>query len=71
MRDFHSIIKVLKVYLHKNSNKKILDKDVAIALEISQANFATIKRRNSIPYVNLLEFCKKEKLCSSELFFDA
>ncbi len=70
MRDFHSIIKELKQFLSKNNTKKILDKDVASILGISQARFATIKRRNRIPYENLILFCKKENLCSNELFFD-
>jgi len=70
MRDFHSIIKVLRVYLAKGKKIKVLDKDVASALEISQSKFATIKRRNSIPFENILEFCKKKELCCSEFFFE-
>ena len=70
MRDFHSIIKELKLLLAKNNSKKILDKDVANILEISQAKFATIKKRNTIPYKNLLLFCRRENLCSNELFFE-
>ena len=70
MRDFRAILKELKIYLAKNKSAKIYDKDVAIALEISQMNFATIKRRNSIPYENIIKFCKAEGLCGSEIFFD-
>lgn len=70
MRDFHAVIKELKVYLADKREVKVLDKDVAIALEISQANFATIKRRNSTPYENILKFCQKEELCCSEIFFE-
>lgn len=69
MRDFEAIIRELKFYLALNIDKKILDKDVAEALNITQANFATIKRRNSTPYKNILEFCKKEELCCNEVFF--
>jgi len=69
MRDFHGIIKKLKHYLSVGKNKKVLDKDVADALNLSQANFATIKRRNSTPYKNILEFCKEENLCCSDMFF--
>ncbi|MEA2091873.1 MAG: hypothetical protein U9O83_05870 [Campylobacterota bacterium] len=70
MRDFHGVIRELKLYLSSNRNKKVLDKDVADALKMSQANFATVKRRNSTPYKNILEFCKKEQLCCSEIFFE-
>ncbi|MFT7004200.1 MAG: hypothetical protein ACJAWW_001553 [Sulfurimonas sp.] len=71
MRDFHGVIEELKLYLSISEQKKVLDKDVAVALNMSQANFATIKRRNSTPYRNILEFCKKENLCCSEIFFES
>ena len=70
MRNFHSIIRELKHYMSKDKNIKVLDKDVAKALGMSQSNFATIKRRNSTPYENILIFCKKEELCCSEIFFN-
>ncbi|MCK9491461.1 MAG: hypothetical protein M0Q24_05170 [Sulfurimonas sp.] len=69
MRDFHGVIEVLKLYLEKDKKEKILDKDVACALKMTQANFATIKRRNSTPYKHILEFCKDENLCCGEIFF--
>ncbi len=70
MRDFHSIIKELKFYLADGKKVKVLDKEVAEALEITQAKFATIKRRNSTPFESILEFCKREELCCDEIFFD-
>lgn len=70
MRDFHAILKELKLYLAKNKKIKVYDKDVANALGITQVNLATIKRRNSTPYEHILRFCKKENLCCSEIFFD-
>ncbi len=70
MRDFHGVIKVLKAYLADTQTTKVLDKDVAKALGISQSNFATIKRRNSTPYENILKFCKKEGFCCNDLFFE-
>lgn len=70
MKDFHAVIQKLKCYIAKGKSTKVLDKDVAHALQISQAKFATIKKRNSTPYENILIFCKKEELCCSEIFFD-
>ena len=70
MRDFEAIIKELKSYLADGRNMKVLDKDVAKVLGVTQAQFATIKSRNSTPYANILEFCKREDLCCSEIFFD-
>ncbi len=42
--------------------KKIFDKDVADVLGISQMNFATMKKRNKIPYVELLDFCATKSI---------
>ena len=70
MRDFEAIIKELKSYLADGRSVKVLDKDVAKALGVTQAQFATIKSRNSTPYANILEFCKREELWCSEIFFD-
>ena len=69
MKDFHGVILELKQYLSLDAHKKVLDKDIADALQISQANFATMKRRNSTPYKNILEFCHREKLCCRKIFF--
>jgi len=70
MRDFRTIIEILKEYIADGKAVKVYDKDVAELLNISQAQFATIKRRNSIPYLQILEFCHRENLCCTEIFFD-
>ena len=70
MRDFHGVIKELKLYLADGKSVKVLDKDVANELGITQAQFATIKSRNSTPFANILEFCKREDICCVELFFE-
>jgi phage repressor protein C with HTH and peptisase S24 domain len=50
--------------------KKVFDKDVADALQIPHATFATMKKRNSIPYPEILEFCAIKKISVNWLFFD-
>lgn len=70
MRDFRSIVRELKLYLSNNKTAKVYDKDVANALGITQMNFATIKRRNSIPYENIILFCHRENICCSKIFFE-
>jgi len=70
MRDFRMIIKVLKEYVAEGKSKKVYDKDIAALLNISQAQFATIKKRNTIPYLQILEFCKEEGISCCEIFFD-
>ncbi|MBN2825593.1 MAG: LexA family transcriptional regulator [Campylobacterales bacterium] len=72
MLEFKSIINKLKIVLSKNieKNGKIFDKDVATALGIPQATFATMKSRNSLPYEEILSFCAKYKISINWLFFD-
>lgn len=70
MKNFKDVVKELRLYLSNKHAMKILDKDVASALEMSAANFATLKRRNSMPYAEILLFCHKEKLCVDTLFFE-
>ncbi len=64
------IEKLKDVISDSGLSKKIFDKDVATALNIPQATFATMKRRNSIPYEEILEFCALKKISVNWLFFD-
>ena len=65
------IIEKLKDVLAESTiGKKVFDKDVAVALNIPQATFATMKKRNSIPYEEILEFCALKKISVNWLFFD-
>ncbi len=58
MNDFTHIVEEIKAIVSENFNgKKIFDKDVADALGVSHMNFATMKKRNKIPYSELLDFC--------------
>ncbi len=51
-------------------NGKIFDKEVANSLELSQANFATMKNRGKIPYSNILNFCAKKKISINWLLYN-
>jgi len=65
------VIERLKIVISENMlGKKIFDKDVADALNISSSSFATMKKRNSIPYEEILEFCAIKKISVNWLFFD-
>ena len=70
MKDFRTIIEELKMYLANGKERKILDKDVSNILQINQARFATMKKRNVTPYEDILLFCQREGLCCSKIFFD-
>jgi len=65
------IIEKLKDVISETKiSSKVFDKDVATALNIPQATFATMKKRNSIPYEEILEFCALKKISVNWLFFD-
>jgi len=63
MKNFMEIVEEIKsVVSSEFSGKKIFDKDVADVLGISQMNFATLKKRNKIPYMELLDFCATKSI---------
>ncbi len=71
MDDLRLVIEKLKDILSEGKEGvKVFDKDVASALTIPQATFATMKKRNSIPYREIMEFCAIRKLSINWLFFD-
>lgn len=65
------IIEKLKDVLSTDGKDgKVFDKDVATALNLSQANFATMKNRNKIPYSNVLDFCAIKKISINWLLYN-
>lgn len=69
MLDVNDIIEKLKDVLSTERDKKIFDKDVANELNISQANFATMKTRNKVPFSNILDFCALKKISINWLLY--
>ncbi|MCK5109914.1 MAG: helix-turn-helix transcriptional regulator [Arcobacteraceae bacterium] len=70
MLQVYDIIEKLKdVIGAQKDDGKIFDKDVATALEISQANFATMKTRNKIPFSSVLDFCALKKISINWLLY--
>ena len=71
MYDLKVVITKLKEIIKEEKKiKKVFDKDVAEALAIPQTTFATMKKRNSIPFKEIMEFCANKKLNINWLFFD-
>jgi SOS-response transcriptional repressor LexA len=71
MVDFSEIIERMKdIISTKKIGGKVYDKDVAAELGIGQATFATMKKRGSIPYREIMEFCARKKISINWLFFD-
>jgi hypothetical protein len=62
MLKLDEIIEKLRDVLSSEKAGKIFDKDIATALDITSVNFATMKKRNSVPYSNILDFCALKKI---------
>jgi SOS-response transcriptional repressor LexA len=63
MNSFANIVEEIKSIVSPEfSPRKVFDKDVAEVLGISQMNFATMKKRNKIPFNELLDFCAKKAI---------
>lgn len=71
MLDVSEIIDKLKDIISADGKiGKVFDKDVANSLELSQANFATMKNRGKIPYSNILNFCAIKKISINWLLYN-
>jgi len=62
MLKLDEIIEKLRDVLSSEKMGKVFDKDIANALDITSVNFATMKKRNSVPYSNILDFCALKKI---------
>ncbi|EDM23053.1 S24 family peptidase [Caminibacter mediatlanticus TB-2] len=69
--DFGKIIEKIKDILSNEiTDRKILNKDVAKALNLTPENLSVLKRRNKIPYEEIAYFCAKRKISINWLLFD-
>ena len=63
MIDFSDVMqRVRTILIQKQKKEKILDRDIASALDLDPQYFAVIKRRKKIPYEKLAFFCKETKV---------
>jgi len=63
MNSFAVIVEEIKNIISSSyHSKKVFDKDVADILGITQMNFATMKKRNKIPFSELLDFCASKSI---------
>ncbi len=63
MIDFLDVMQRVKtILLQEKKKEKILDRDIASALDLDPQYFAVIKRRKKIPYEKLAFFCKEKKI---------
>lgn len=70
MNSFVNIVEEIKSIISTDfAPKKVFDKDVADVLGISQMNFATMKKRDKIPFTELLDFCAKKAISINWLLY--
>lgn len=70
MNKFTEIVEEIKSIVSSDfSGKKIFDKDVADVLGITQMNFATMKKRDKIPFAELLDFCATKSISINWLLY--
>ncbi len=70
MLEIIEIIEKLKDVLSNGKDTgKVYDKEIATALNLTSVNFATIKKRNSIPFSNILDFCAIKKISINWLLY--
>jgi len=67
---YETIDKIKDIISTKKIGGKVFDKDVAVELGIPQPTFATMKKRGTIPYKEIMEFCARKKISINWLFFD-
>lgn len=70
MNSFTNIVEEIKsIVSDEFKPKKVFDKDVASVLGISQMNFATMKKRDKVPFTELLDFCAKKAISINWLLY--
>jgi len=63
MIDFSEVMQRIKTVLSSQIKKnKVLDKDIALALQLNPQYYAVMKKRNKIPYESIAYFSKSQKL---------
>ncbi len=76
MNEFKTILIKLKEIIRQQRNdlvqtdKKVLDKDVATALNIKPTTLASYKRRAKPPYQAILTYCHENRLDVRKVLFD-
>jgi DNA-binding Xre family transcriptional regulator len=70
MKSFVEVVETIKDIISEDiPGKRVFDKDVAALLGISQMNFATMKKRDKIPFEELLDFCAKKSIAINWILY--
>jgi len=66
-RNIKEIIVYIKYLISDNQREKVLDRDVANKLAITNKKLYTCKSRGVIPYEDIVYFCQKENISIDEI----
>ena len=64
------IEKIKDILSNELNNKRVFDKDVAAALNLSKQSLSILKKKNSIPYEEISKFCAIRKISINWVLFD-
>jgi hypothetical protein len=72
MNEFKTILTKLKEIIKQQvqTDKKVLDKDIASVLGMKPATFASYKSRDKPPYQAILSYCHENRLNVRKILFD-
>lgn len=68
--DFSNVMDRVATILERESESKILDKDIAKALGMSTTQYSNAKQRNSIPYEKIAGFCAKNRVSINWVLYE-
>ncbi len=70
MIHFNDIIqRIEKIIAVNMENRRVYNKEVAQALELTPEYFAVIKKRGKIPYEAITTFCRKREISINWILF--
>ena len=63
------ILRIEKIIAVNSENRRVYNKEVAQALELTPEYFAVIKKRGKIPYEAIAVFCRKREISINWILF--
>jgi len=69
MRDFNDLFEKIKDILSNETEGKIKDFHVAEELSLTPNNLYNRRNRNSLPFEEILDFCKRREINPLEMFY--
>lgn len=68
--NFIGVMEKIRMHLKDKNNKKVLDQDIAKALDISKEHYCRSKKANKIPLESVMKFCVKENIVINYILYD-